>query len=122
MMAPAAAAPQDEAAAKAAAAAPAEFAVVNCGASYKKPGEDPVISRHFALKGAIIELEADEAERLVALAAVRPVSDLDEAEVARLRAAQAVAQEVPAVREHAEPLESNEDNAAKVKAAKATSK
>jgi hypothetical protein len=99
---------------------PQEYVVINCGSSYKKPGEDPETSRHFALKNAIIELDADEAKRLVGLDAVRALSDLDDSEVTRLRALQAEAEEVPAVREHAEPLESQEAHAEKVAAAKAT--
>jgi colicin import membrane protein len=106
-------------AAKAAAEAQ-EYVVVNCGSSYKKPGEDPETSRHFALKHAIIEVDADEGERLVGLNAVRALSDLDDGEVTKLRALQVEAEEVPAVREHAEPLESHEAHAEKVKAAKAT--
>jgi hypothetical protein len=84
-----------------------EYRVVNCGTSYSLPGV--ATSRRFALKGDVIELEPAEAERLRGLGAVVGRDEPDP------RAPELPEGENPA---GGKELESKEDHAAKVKAAK----
>lgn len=91
--------------------ATAEYRVVNCGASYKLPGVET--SRRFALKGEIIELDAEEAERLRELDAVVGKDEPDPERVMPDTGDNPVG---------GTELESKEDHAAKVKKARAATR
>jgi hypothetical protein len=82
--------------------------VIIAGASYRKPGSQESVATQVAIRGEVVDVHPDDLDRLLALGAVEETDEELTATPVQLTA-----------QEHAQARESQEEHAAKVKAAKA---